>query len=638
MPNKNINTAESGVDRTRWNIFYLLSALSTLAITLTVSIQPLFLDKVIVIPYENEGTINAHIQVVTQILALVVVGYFGSYWNRSRRSSVIFYGFLIAAIGALLAPFSKNVEIILGIKALAFYYLMRILVSIGTDTVQMQLSSLGGEAAIRQKEPRLLINMTFMMALGGTLLVAFLMQITGSSYSIVYLMLIPCGVGMAGAWLTKRFLTGKPTVENERELPFAKAWQLIVKDPRMQLCLASAFYVRADMIVLSLFLSLWCISFADVVSVSRAYAAAHAGALLGFLGFVILIAMPFWKNYMAKNSRISAIGASLSLAGVGLVFIGTLTNPFHWTILLPLTLIGIGQAGCLVAPKILAVELSPKEVLGPVLSILLLVSGVGVVMLVQSGGYFFDAVGPQSPFVLIGTGNLLVMLYALWLVKTGTDENKNHVLQTARKVDLKPLIFLSAILPITWLAGRILIGGYVPGSSIGQMPVGFINRYLGDWAFNFLIISLALRPVYKNTKFKSMARYSRMIGLYAFFYAFLHVLSYVWLEWSFQWPGIVHDIYKREFILFGFIAFVLLSLLAITSSNRIISKLGWQRWKQIHKLVYWINSLVALHFILAATHDNGEPYVYAFIVAGLLFYRFKQNKPGGENKEILRQN
>ncbi|MBF0453940.1 MAG: MFS transporter [Magnetococcales bacterium] len=617
------------LDRKQWTIFYLISAISTLVISLTVALQPLFLDEVIIIPYEEEGTINAHLQVVTQMFSLGLIFFLGLPWSQNRRIQSLFYGFLIAAFGALLIPISKNLELAIGISSLTFYYMMRILVSLGTDTVQMQLSTLGGDATLSQDRPILLPNMVTMMALGSTLLCAILMQIPNSVSSVPVIMLMPFLVAVAGALLVKQHLPVQPITDEEiPALPFSQAWELISNDPRMQLCFAAAFYVRADMLVISLFLSLWFVSFADVVGVSRAYAAGQAGMMLGYIGLVILVSMPLWRHYMETHSRISAIGASLSLAGLGFLLLGWLVvNPFDWpTLLIPLFLVGVGQAGCLIAPKILAAELSPKHVLGSVQGILFLVSGIGIVMLVQSGGYYFDAVGPKAPFIVIGASNLLVMLYAFWLIRSGLDESTEHKLTKRRKTNLKPLIFMFSLLPIIWLVGRVLIGGVTPGSSLGQMPVGFINRYLGDWAFNFLLLSLALRPIAEITRVKLLMQYSRMIGLYAFFYAALHVLTYFWLEWVFNITEILQDIGKRPFILLGVVAFLILIVLAITSTRQMVRKLGGKTWKSIHRSVYVMNILVALHFWLAATHENGEPYVYGILVLILLGYRWGQPK------------
>ncbi|MBF0260600.1 MAG: sulfoxide reductase heme-binding subunit YedZ, partial [Magnetococcales bacterium] len=172
----------------------------------------------------------------------------------------------------------------------------------------------------------------------------------------------------------------------------------------------------------------------------------------------------------------------------------------------------------------------------------------------------------------------------------------------------------------------------VPGSSVGQMPVGFINRYLGDWAFNFLLISLSLRPISELTGIKQFGQYRRMIGLYAFFYATLHVVTFVWLEWNLKWNDIVADVYKREFTLLGLAAYTMLIVLALTSTNNAVRKLGIHRWKQLHQMTFAINVLVAFHFIFASTHDNGEPYVYLILVVMLIWYRFQQYLKASSHK------
>ncbi|MBF0621321.1 MAG: MFS transporter [Magnetococcales bacterium] len=611
-----------------WNAFYLLSALSTLVISLTVAIQPLFLDEVLAISFEQSGTINAHIQVVTQLIGLaLVVLYTAQKTIFNRRIPLLLVGFATAALGTFLIPFSKDIELILGLEGLIFYYIMRVMVAMGTDTVQLQITTLAGDVSTRQSTFSLLPNTVFMMVLGGAILTAIFIQIPVSDGRVDRFMWIPFIAAMAGLLLTRYQLPKRiPLLKSGKDY-FERVWDMITNDPRMQLCFAASFYVRADMIVVSLFLSLWCISFADMVGVTRDYAVGRAGIMLGVMGLMTLIAMPFWKQYMLHRSRIGAIGISLAITGLGFLSLGMMKNPMSWLVFIPVMIIGIGQAGCLVAPKVLALELAPKDLLGSVQGLFHLVSGLGVVLLVQSGGYYFDAVGPRTPFILIGSGNLFMMVYALWLIISGLDENAEHQLinKNKRKIDLKPLIFMMALLPLIWLVGRVLISGYVPGSSLGEMPVGFINRYLGDWAFNFLIISLGLRPLYEITGIRKLAKYSRMIGLYAFFYAVLHVLTYVWLEWVFHWDKIFEDIHERSFIILGVIAFCILIVLAITSTRDMVRRLGFPKWKRIHNTVYLVNILIMFHFIFAAKHENGEPYVYAAIVLLLLGYRYHQH-------------
>ncbi|MBF0126606.1 MAG: ferric reductase-like transmembrane domain-containing protein [Magnetococcales bacterium] len=610
----------------RNNTLYLLATFSTLMIALTIALQPLYLDDALRIPYEESGVINAHLVVVTELVSVLFIGYISFVKRPSTSWLPLFLGFLVAGIGAILAPLSHETQGAIGLQGLTFYYLMRVMISLGSHVAQLEITRTVGEFSLKESLPDMTINRIIMMLIGGGVICAILMQIPHNAGQVYGVMALTALTGILGAWLVKQKLaprsgeTGFPEASGvERDL----TWRLLTQDPRMQLSLAAAFFVRADLIVLSLFLSMWHISIADLIGVSRVHAAAHAAALIGLAGLVALLAMPFWKRGMAEYSRVVLLAATLAISTLGYLLMGLVVNPFTWPVVIPLALIGFGLGGLLILPGVLTRELLPRSMQSRVLGLFHLAGGIGVIVLVQSGGYFFDAVGPRSPFALMGTGTLLLLFYALWLVWSGWNETAGHQLLTAKRsrLELKPMVFMLSLLPLLWLVGRILLSGYTPGSALGQMPVGFINRYLGDWAFNFLLISLSLRPIAELTGIKMFARYRRMIGLYAFFYALLHVVSFVWLEWNLNWNDILVDILKRKFTLLGVFAFLLLLLLAWTSTNKAIRQLGLQRWQKLHRLTYLANLLIAGHFIFAATHDNGEPYVYLIIVVLLLLYR-----------------
>ncbi|ARJ64510.1 MFS transporter permease [Magnetospirillum sp. ME-1] len=616
---------------TQWNIIYLLMTVGALMAALSISIQPLLLDKIFGIAFEKEGAVNADIQVVAEIVSIVCVGWFGLLSDRIGRVRIIALGFLIAVVGAAVSLLSLQVGLAFGAAGLVLFYLTRVLLTVGADTVQLQLSTLVGDVSSRANRPRLMGNLVFMMVFGGTMLAAIVMQMADYPGGVFLIMCLPLLAGIAGFQLTRRNLRDvappQPASEDD-EHPLRQVWTVITSDPRMQLAFAAAFYTRADVIILSLFFSLWCISVSDLVGVTRTFATAHAAVMIGLLGLAVLAAVPLWRSFIERHSRISAIGASLSLAALGYIWLGMFANPFNWLVALPLLMVGIGHAGCFVTLQVLTVDASPKPILGAMVGAGYLVGGLGTVMLVQSGGYYFDALGPRAPFILMGTGKMLVTLYAAWLLANGIDETCDHHLKSARTVDWKPLVFLTAALPFVWLVGRSVIEGYISNGSLGEAPVGFVNRYLGDWAFTFLIISLAMRPVQEITGIKTLAKYRRMIGLFAFFYAVMHVLAYVALEWALNLGDMMGDIYKRPFILLGLVAFALLIPLAFTSANSQIKRIGGKRWKKLHSATYVINALVALHFILAANHENGEPYVYAAAVIVLLWYRFHQWRGG----------
>lgn len=181
----------------------------------------------------------------------------------------------------------------------------------------------------------------------------------------------------------------------------------------------------------------------------------------------------------------------------------------------------------------------------------------------------------------------------------------------------KPAVFALALLPFAWL----VYGAFA--NTLGANPAEYLIRSTGDWTLRFLCIGLAVTPLRVMTRTPAFARFRRMLGLYAFFYAVLHLVSYAWFDMGFEVEDIARDIAKRPFILVGFAAIVLMTPLALTSFNRAIRALGPKRWQQLHRLVYAVAGLGLLHFFWMRSSKNnlGEVGVYAAILGVLLGWR-----------------
>ncbi len=181
----------------------------------------------------------------------------------------------------------------------------------------------------------------------------------------------------------------------------------------------------------------------------------------------------------------------------------------------------------------------------------------------------------------------------------------------------KPLVFVLCLLPFAWL----FYGAFTDG--LGANPAEYLIRSAGDWTLRFICIVLAVTPLRVITKTNALARFRRMLGLFAYFYVVIHLLSYSWFDMGFDIPEIVKDIVKRPFILVGFTGFLLLTPLAATSFNRAIKAMGAKRWQMLHKLVYVIAGLGLLHFfwMRAGKNDFAEVFIYAAIIAVLLGWR-----------------
>jgi sulfoxide reductase heme-binding subunit YedZ len=181
----------------------------------------------------------------------------------------------------------------------------------------------------------------------------------------------------------------------------------------------------------------------------------------------------------------------------------------------------------------------------------------------------------------------------------------------------KPVLWVFCLLPLGWLIYAIF------ANQLGANPAEALVRSTGDWTLRFLCIVLAVTPLRVWVKQAALLRFRRMLGLFVYFYALLHLLSYSWFDMGLDVADIAKDIAKRPFILVGFTSVLLLTPLAATSFNRAIKTLGVRRWQMLHRLVYLIAGLALLHFfwMRAGKNNFAEVGVYAAIIGSLLGWR-----------------
>jgi methionine sulfoxide reductase heme-binding subunit len=180
----------------------------------------------------------------------------------------------------------------------------------------------------------------------------------------------------------------------------------------------------------------------------------------------------------------------------------------------------------------------------------------------------------------------------------------------------KPLVFIASLAPFLWLLVR---GFGLAGESLGADPVKETLHVLGKTALNLLLITLLVTPVRQLTGFTHVLRIRRMLGLFAFFYVLLHFLLYISYQ-GFDFGEIVKDVVKRPYITIGFLGLLMLIPLAITSTNKMMRRLG-RRWQTLHRLVYVIAILGVWHYYWQVKKDVREPLIYAGILTVLLGYR-----------------
>ena len=188
----------------------------------------------------------------------------------------------------------------------------------------------------------------------------------------------------------------------------------------------------------------------------------------------------------------------------------------------------------------------------------------------------------------------------------------------ARKRIAKALVFVIALIPVA-----MLVRGFLAGN-LGVNPAETIQLQTGRWALKFLRISLTVTPVRRLTGWNVVIQYRRMIGLFAFFYATLHFLSYWAFDLTFSFRAMFGDVLKRPFITLGFSAFLLLLPLALTSTKGWIRRLG-KKWTLLHRLVYVAAICAVIHFAWKVKVFSGDPVLYAVILTLLLGFRLAWN-------------
>ena len=180
---------------------------------------------------------------------------------------------------------------------------------------------------------------------------------------------------------------------------------------------------------------------------------------------------------------------------------------------------------------------------------------------------------------------------------------------------VKPWVFVACLLPLAWLVWRGVT------SALTANPIEDITHRTGDWALRLLLVTLAITPLRKLLGWSSLASYRRMLGLFAFFYASLHLSTYLVLDFFFAFDLIFDDVIERRYVTAGFAGFMLLLPLALTSTTGMIRRLGGARWRRLHRLVYLAAVAGVVHYLWLVKIDIGPPLVYAAVLALLLGLR-----------------
>lgn len=178
----------------------------------------------------------------------------------------------------------------------------------------------------------------------------------------------------------------------------------------------------------------------------------------------------------------------------------------------------------------------------------------------------------------------------------------------------RAVCIIVSLIPLLWIGSDILF------DNLGANPIQALHIRLGDWALRFLCLTLAITPIQKLTRWPGMSNYRQLLGLYSFFYATLHLLAYLVIDHALVWPIIALDILESPYIWFGFLGYIVIFLLAITSSKS-AKKIMGKKWKKLHYFIYPASIVVIVHYFLQLKGNLLEPFFYTLVVFVLLAFR-----------------
>jgi len=181
---------------------------------------------------------------------------------------------------------------------------------------------------------------------------------------------------------------------------------------------------------------------------------------------------------------------------------------------------------------------------------------------------------------------------------------------------LKIIIFILSLMPIFFIIYQII------NNQLGPEPIKDKTHHTGKWTLYFIVITLAMTPLKKITKINIWINYRRMFGLFIFFYASVHLMTYIGLDYRFNLKSIGDDIIKKKYIFIGFLAWLLLIPLAVTSNKKMM-KILKDKWKKLHRLIYLISLFGVIHYLWLVKRDLTEPLIFLIIILILLIFRLK---------------
>ena len=403
--------------------FYALfwcSMVMLIAIVCVPVISSIFLKEVIKVSPQHFGKINSNLVFLNEIAAILLLGLSGALSDKYGRKILMTVGLFVAGLLFIAFGYSDQIGQATNINSLVLVFIIRFLYAVAITFAWPQVFTLIGDYTEHESRGKGNAVLGFMAGLGAMLTFTLLSKIPekfgilAGFYTCGGILIFTALISHFGIVdrLPKDISKRKSTFENLKD-----AFDALKISPGLKLAYAASFISRASVGILGTVMMQWVIRVAAEHSMDSHRATAAGGMVMGISALAGLVVAPVWGILSDKWGRIPTLTLSLFLTGIGFVLMGFVDNPFTGLIKLAVIFCGIGQIGLMIVSTTLAIDLSPKKVLGSVLGGFNTLGAVGIFVLGSVGGFLFDELSYTAPFVLTGIVSFLVFLWAIIVYK-----------------------------------------------------------------------------------------------------------------------------------------------------------------------------------------------------------------------------
>lgn len=394
-----------------WNLYIATLLVGCLMTFPAITQAPLL--RLLGVPPENAGTLNAGLQNMSQVATLLFVGYIGYLSDKHGRRILALIGFAVCAVFYILFGYTKEISLALGLTSLnsqvTVGFIIRFFIGIGLILSFPQFITMVADYTFPQDRGKGMAYNGVCMGIASIIVnvvIAGIARKTGL-LSIFYM---AAATAILGLLVCKYGLIDRIVAKEEKK-SFKEIWKIVSQSMDLKASYVATFVSRADVVVIATLLSAWLVNV--VGKEASMQAIMRFGIAMGVMSIVSFIAFPILGILLDKWGRVPVLILSLLIGGGGLCLIGSLSNPFSPLLFLYIAIVGIGMAGAVTGANTLATDGAPKGMTGVILGGLNSMQPVGILFFLQFGGFIFDKLGPWSCFVLKGLADILVGIWIL---------------------------------------------------------------------------------------------------------------------------------------------------------------------------------------------------------------------------------